>query len=125
MGLGYRWNLDFAGPLNLTPQHNQYVLVMIEHFPNFLEFVSLLDHNNEGVTYAFLDRVFNRFGAPTKVFIDQGTKFHGEFQELREKTLIDHCTTSRNHPKADGLIERMVQMVKQGLQKHGLFKGHI
>jgi len=27
MGLGYRWNLDFAGPLPLTIQHNRYVLV--------------------------------------------------------------------------------------------------
>jgi hypothetical protein len=30
MGLGYRWSLDFAGPV--TPRHNKYVLVMIEHF---------------------------------------------------------------------------------------------
>jgi hypothetical protein len=32
MGLGYRWSLDFAGPLPVTPRHNKYVLVMIEHF---------------------------------------------------------------------------------------------
>jgi hypothetical protein len=32
MGLGYRWSLDFAGPLPVTKNHNKYVLVMIEHF---------------------------------------------------------------------------------------------
>ena len=32
MGLGYRWSLDFAGPLSLTIRHNKYVLVMVEHF---------------------------------------------------------------------------------------------
>jgi hypothetical protein len=32
MGLGYKWNLGFAGPLPMTPRYNKYVLVMIEHF---------------------------------------------------------------------------------------------
>jgi hypothetical protein len=41
MGLGYQWNLDFASPLNLTPRHNRYVLVMIEHFSKWLELMSL------------------------------------------------------------------------------------
>jgi hypothetical protein len=85
---------------------------MIEHFSKWLELVPLLDHSSEKETYVFLDRVLSRFGAPTKVFIDQCIEFHGEFQELCEKTLIDHCTTSRNHSKIDKLVERMVHMVK-------------
>jgi hypothetical protein len=68
--------------------------ISIEHFSKWLELVPLLDHINEGVAYAFWDMVFNRFGAPSKVFIDQGTKFCGEFHELCEKPLIDHHTTS-------------------------------
>ena len=32
MGLGYRWSLDFAGPLLPTPRGAKYVLVMVEHF---------------------------------------------------------------------------------------------
>jgi hypothetical protein len=74
--------LDFANPLNLTPQHNQYVLVMIEHFSKWLELVPLLNRSNERITHAFLDRVFSGFGAPLKVLIDQGTNFRGEFQEI-------------------------------------------
>jgi hypothetical protein len=102
MGLGYQWSLDFANPLNLTPWHNQYVLIMFEHFSKWLEFVPLLDCNIEGATYAFLDGVFSRFGVPTKVFTGQGIEFHEQFQELCEKTLIDHCTTSQNHLKQMG-----------------------
>jgi len=74
MGLGYQWNLDFVGPLTLTPQHNQYVLVMIEHFSKWLELVPLPDCNSEGVAYAFLDKMFNRFGALTKIITNQGTE---------------------------------------------------
>jgi len=37
--------------------------------------------NSEGVAYAFLDKLmFNVFGVLTKVFIDQSTKFRGEFE---------------------------------------------
>jgi hypothetical protein len=32
-------------------------------------------------------------------------KFHGEFQELYEKTLINHCTISQDHLEAKELIE--------------------
>jgi hypothetical protein len=79
MGLGYRWSLDFAGPLPLTVRHNKYVLVMVEHFSKWIELVPSPDKSNEGVAYAFLDRVFSHFGAPIEVLIDQGTKFQGEF----------------------------------------------
>jgi hypothetical protein len=63
---------------------------MIKHLSKWLEFVPLLDRSSERATYAFLDMVFSRFGVPTKILIDQSTKFHGEFQELCEKTLVDH-----------------------------------
>ncbi len=90
MGLGYRWSLDFAGPLPLIVQHNKYVLVMVEHFSKWIELVPSPDKSSEGVAYAFLDRVFSHFGAPSEVLTDQGTEFQGEFQVLCDKALIDH-----------------------------------
>jgi len=47
---------------------------MIEHFSKRLELVPLPDRSSEKTTYAFLDKVFSRFGASAEVFIDQGTK---------------------------------------------------
>ncbi|WP_375609853.1 DDE-type integrase/transposase/recombinase [Bartonella sp. AC53GZZY] len=106
MGLGYRWSLDFAGPLPLTVRHHRYVLVMVEHFSKWIELVALPDKSSEGTTYLFLDQVLSHFGAPAEVLTDQGTEFLGEFQVLCDKALIDHCTTSRDHPEANGLAER-------------------
>ena len=97
---------------------------MIEHFSKWIELVALLDKFSEGAAYAFLDRVLSRFGAPAEVLTDQGREFLGEFQSLLEQTYVDHRTTSRDHLEADGLAERMVQIVKRALRKYGLQRGH-
>jgi hypothetical protein len=81
---------------------------MIEHFSKWLELVPLLDCSSEITTYAFLDKIFSRFGALADILTYQGTKFCGELQELCGKTLIDHCMTSRDHLKVNGLVEQMV-----------------
>ncbi len=64
----------------------------------------------------------NRISQCIHVLTDQGTEFQGEFQVLCDKVLIDHRTTSRDHPEADGLAKRVVQTVKRALRKYGLQK---
>ncbi len=80
---------------------------MIEHFSKWLELVSLSDHirSNERAAYAFSNRAFTKFEALAKVLTNQGTKFCGEFQKLREKTLINCCTNSQDHHEVDKLAE--------------------
>jgi hypothetical protein len=54
----------------------------------------LQDDNNEGVAYAFLDKVFSKFGIPIETLINQHMKFCGKFQEFFENTIFDHYMTS-------------------------------
>jgi hypothetical protein len=61
---------------------------MIKHFLKWIELVPLLDHSSEGVAYAFLDMVFNRFGALVKILINKGMKFHGEFHCMDSKKFV-------------------------------------
>ncbi len=75
MGLGYRWSLDFAGPLPLTVWHNRYVLVMVEHFSKWIELVPSPNKSSEGITYVFFDKVLSHVGALAEVLTDQGTEF--------------------------------------------------
>ena len=58
-----------------------------------------------------------------EVLTNQGKEFLGAFGDLRTKALIDHRTTSRDHPEADGLAERVVQTTKRGLRKYELLQG--
>jgi hypothetical protein len=67
---------------------------MIKHFSKWLELVPLPDHNSEGAAYAFLDKLFNRFGVLTEVLTDQSKKFWGDFQDLCEKASIKYQKSS-------------------------------
>jgi hypothetical protein len=82
--------------------------------------VPSLNKYNEGIAYAFFDRVLSHFGALAKVLTDQGMDFQGEFQVLCDKALINHRTTSRDYLEAYGLAECVVQTVKKALRKYGL-----
>jgi hypothetical protein len=90
---------------------------MIEHFSKWVELVVLLDKSSHSTSQAFSQQVLSRFGACAKCLTDQGSEFKGEFQDLLDHALIDHRRTSRDHPQADGLAERMVQTCKKGLRK--------
>lgn len=69
-------------------------------------------------TTLFLDRVFARFGTPIEVLTNQEGEFFGSFIELCTKALIDHCTTSKDHPEVNGLAKRVVQTIKYSLCKY-------
>jgi hypothetical protein len=113
---------DLIGELPQTSKGNVYIMIMIEHFSKWVEFVALPDKSSHSTNRAFLQEVLNRFGACAKCLTDQGSEFRGEFQDLLDHVLIDHRRTSRDHPQADGLAERMVQTCKKGLRKICLTK---
>jgi hypothetical protein len=64
-GFKYQWNLDFSNPLSLTNMFRLWSSI----FPKWLELMPLLDRN-ERPTFAFLNRIFNRFGFSIEVFIN-------------------------------------------------------
>jgi hypothetical protein len=119
MGMFYRWGVDLCKMLVPSKNGNRYVVVMIEHFTKWVEFVPIPEKTPEH-TAAALKRVLTMFGAPAEVLTDQGDEFLGEFYELLTRLMIDHRRTSRGHPQADGLAERMVQIIKKALQKYCL-----
>jgi hypothetical protein len=90
---------------------------MIEHFSKWVELVALPNKSSHNTNQTFLQWVLSRFGACVECLTDQGSKFKGEFQDLLDHVLIDHRRTLRDHPQADGLVEKMVQTCKKGLRK--------
>jgi hypothetical protein len=116
-GLFYRWGLDFAGPLPKFNSGNRYVLVMVEHFSKTVVLVPTRDKEPSTVAAAFTREVLMRYGACAEVVTYRGGGFGGAFQACLDAALIDHRLTSAYHPQANGLIERVVQVVKRALRK--------
>ena len=117
-GLFFRWHVDFAGPFEETERGSKYILLFMEAFSKELVAVPTPDRTSVNVAYAFLQHVLSRYGAPAVVTSDNGQEFvGGEFAELLREACIDHRTTSRNHPQANGQVERAVQTVKASLRR--------
>jgi hypothetical protein len=119
MGLFYRWGVDLCKMPHPSKDGNKYVVIMIEHFTKWVELVPIPEKSSF-YTAAALKGVLTRFGAPAEVLTDQGEEFQGEFAALLQKLLIDHRTTSWDHPQSDKLAKRMVQVVKEALRKYCL-----
>ena len=115
--MGYRWGVDFAGPLAKTPRGNQWILVCIEHFSKWVELIPLPSKSSADVARGLLEGVLSRYGAPGEVVTDRGGEFQAEFDDLLTKHEITHRLASRDHPQVDGLAERMVQTMKRSLRK--------
>lgn len=97
-----------AGVEDITRGHDKYMPVMIEYFSKWVELLALLDKVSKRKTYTFLDGVLSYLGAPLEVFSDQDNDFLGDFQLHFERAYIHHKIIFGDHPKADGLDERMV-----------------
>jgi hypothetical protein len=116
IGLGYRWSLDFAGPLVTTRSKKRFVLIWIEHFSKWCEVWALPSKLLTRVAEAFLG-VMTRYGACAELLTDNGQEFASELDVLCQKLLIIHRTTSRYHPQSNGLTERLVRTIKGGITR--------
>ena len=65
-----------------------------------------------------LRTLFANHGLPNKIVTDNGPSFTSEeFKFFMEKNGIKHVTSAAYHPSSNGLAERAVQTVKQGLHQ--------
>jgi hypothetical protein len=83
-------------------------MIMIKHFSKWVELIVLPNKSSHNTNQTFLQQVLSRFGACAKCLNDQRSEFRGKFQDLLDHAFIDHHRTSRDHPQADGLVEKMV-----------------
>ena len=84
--------------------------------------IPIFDKNSATVALAFKMFVLGNFGVCAEVVTDNGTEFRGESSRLLEEHAIDHRTISEYHAQANGLAERIVQVLKRALRKLRLQK---
>ena len=107
-----RLHLDFAGPFQ-----GKYILITIDAHSKWIEAVCTASTSSLSVIEE-LRTSFAKFGIPESIVTDNGTCFvSAEFKAFLEANGIKHTTSAPYSPASNGLAERAVQTVKQGLKK--------
>lgn len=109
-----RLHVDFAGPIQ-----NKMLLVVVDSHSKWIEAIPLA-HATSRNTVDALRTLFSRFGLPHTVVSDNGTPFTGwEFKEFLQQNGVVHVRAPPYHPQSNGLAERAVRTIKDGLKKCG------
>lgn len=105
-----RIHVDYAGPLK---EHN-FLMVIDAHlkWPD----VFCTKSQTSAQTIEYLRIIFSRFGLPLQLVSDNAQTFASEkFAQFMAANGIKHTTSAPFHPATNGLAERFVQTLKQGL----------
>lgn len=104
-----RLHLDFA-VLFL----GKMFLVLIDAHSKWIE----ASTSTSSVVIDELRSAFAHFGLPEMIVTDNGACFKSEeFETFLERNGIKHVTSAPYHPSSNGLAERTVQILKQGLKE--------
>ena len=107
-----RVHVDYAGPLD-----NKYILVVVDAYSTFID-VHVTSSRTSNVTIELLRKVFCNFGVPDVVISDNAPYFVSEEKShFFRKNGINHTTPAPYNPASNGLAERSVRTVKEGLAK--------
>jgi len=107
-----RIHIDYAGPFQ-----GRMFLVIVDSHSKWLE-VHVTHSASSAVTIEKLQTTFAALGLPETIVSDNGTCFSSqEFQTFVKQNGIQHIRTTAYHPSSNGLAERYVQTVKEGLKK--------
>ena len=107
-----RIHVDYCGPVN-----GQMMLVIADACTKWLD-VHVTTRSTAEVTIEELRKSFSNWGLPKVVVTDNATCFTSPaFQSFCAKNGIKHLLTAPLSPKSNGLAERAVQTVKQGVRK--------
>ena len=110
---------DLAGPFTpVTARGNCYVLIIVDHFTHWPEFVPLRDITAPTIATTLFDQWCCRYGTPERFHSDGAKNVHGEVvKELCKHIGVDKSKSSRLHPQGDGMAESFVKQLKSCIQK--------
>ena len=107
-----RLHADYAGPVE-----GRYILVVIDAHSKWIEAVVTYSQTASATVNA-MRRMFATHGIPQKCVTDNGPCFASkEFTTFLETNGVESVRSTPYHPATNGLAEKAVQTVKQGIAK--------
>ena len=97
--------------------NRQDFLLVVDYYSQYWDIERLYNTESETVIKK-LKRMFSRFEIPEIIRSNNGPQYASKsFHKFTKDWGIDHVTSSPLYPRANGMAERMVQTVKQILEK--------
>jgi transposase InsO family protein len=114
-----RVNVDMIGPYQVTAQGKTYelrALTMIDPATGWFEIKELKKPSAEACMEAFDDAWLARYPRPQYIGFDQGNEYKSVFAEMCDNYGITKKISTTYNPQSNGIIERVHQVVNNGLR---------
>jgi transposase-like protein len=113
--LFYKVALDTVGPLPETKNGNKYALVAIDHYSKWCEVRLVKDHDVATAVRFLEEEIICKFGVPRFILTNNGGEWMAKFDLMCKKYGITHQFTTPQWLQCNGMVERMIKTLKNGL----------
>jgi hypothetical protein len=112
--------MDFVARLPLTSHRHNSILVIVDKLTKSAHFISARDtYDVIDVAHVFVSEVIHLHEIPKKIISDRDFRFTSRFWTSLQSTLGTQLNLSTTyHPKIDGKIERVNQVMEDMLRMH-------
>ena len=94
-------------------------LIVVDVFTKYI-IVMKLPNSTSATVCRELSMIVTELGLPYIIRSDNGLCYNSkEFQQFLQHCNITHQTSSTNHPRSNGFVERMVKVAKKLMDKAG------
>ncbi len=107
---------DIAGPFHMAPQHQQFVVLVVNYHSGYPEVLLTTDIRSMTII-RWLHELFMRYGCPDSIVMDNGPQFvSAEFRQFLELKGVHLLVCSVFSPRENGLVECWNCMLKGDVQ---------
>ncbi|KAL0151699.1 hypothetical protein M9458_052998 [Cirrhinus mrigala] len=104
--------VDFVGPLPRTQNGNEYLIVFIDYFSQWVEVSTVRSATAQVAASKFLSEIFARHGTPTYLISDRGIPFVSKlFEHVITALGTENLLTTAYHPQTN-TTERVDRTLK-------------
>ena len=108
--------LDIFGPLPISDNGMEYIVVIGDYFTKFIEAFALANHAALTVADKLVTEIICRYGCPEQIHSDMGREFESNlFHEVCRLLGVNKTRTCPYRPQSDSIIERFNRTLKQML----------